>query len=362
MKPNNNYGVILAGGKGCRLWPCSRESKPKQFIDFFGTGRTQLQQTYDLLLEILPLENIFISTSIEYLHFVREQLPQIPTHHIIAAPIHRNTAPSVAWAVHRIMHENSEASVVVVPSDQSVFNKEVFRQNILDGFSFVSGNDAILTIGVRPTREETGYGYIQKAGSEEEKNIFKVQTFTEKPDADFAKVFVDSGEWVWNTGMFVANTSFLRSCLELYLPPVLREFDEQHPVYSVAEEDTYMQEHFRIYPHISLDSGVFEKSENVYVMECSFGWADLGTWHGIYESVERNENDNVVLDSNVLMEDAHNNIIKVPRGRLAVIQGLEGYVIAEEGNVLLICKKEGSSSLIRKFVNEIRMHQGEEFV
>ncbi len=358
---NNYYCVILAGGKGRRLWPASREHYPKQFIDFFGSGQTQLQQTYERFARILPEQNIFVNTNILYLDLVREQLPQVAADHIMAEPIHRNTAPSAAWATHRVMHLNPEASIIFTPSDQAVQDDEAFAKNVLDGLEFVSANDCLLTMGVKPTRPEPGYGYIQ-LGECAAQDVYKVQSFTEKPERDFAKMFMESGEFYWNTGLFLSNARYCFDSFCKLLPAVLRNFDQMKPDFSAAEEDAFIKDNFPSYPNLSIDYGILEKSDNVFVMKCDFGWADLGTWHSMYEAMQKGPGDNVVVDSEVLLDNAHNNVIKLPKGRLAVINGLDGYIVVEKDNVLLICKKEDSSALVRKFVNEVQIKKGEDFV
>ncbi len=350
----NSYGIILAGGKGRRLWPYSTEEKPKQFIDFFGVGRTQLQQTFDRVASILPKENIYICTNIAYINMVREQLPMLDEVQIIAEPIFRNTAPSVAWAIHRIESLNADANVLVVPSDHNVINLDTFRQNVWDGFSFVDDNEAVLTIGVAPTRFESGYGYLQKSNVNRVGNIYKMQAFIEKPDIDFASMFVGNGEWNWNTGMYISNIKYLRSILEQNLPSIIRHFDALHTPYNIEAEEKYMQDYFAFYNNVSLEECILEKQANVFVMECNFGWADLGTWHNMYESTKIKEDENIVLDADVLLEDATNNIIRMPKGKLAIIQGLDNYIIVEEDNVLMICKKDVSPSFINKYINEVR--------
>ncbi|MDD6438634.1 MAG: mannose-1-phosphate guanylyltransferase [Prevotella sp.] len=358
---SNHYCVILAGGRGRRLWPCSREEKPKQFIDFFGTGRTQLQQTYDRLARILPKENIYINTLASYYNMVREQLPEVPPERILAEPVNRNTAPSVAWACHRIHRINPDACLLASPSDQAVLNEEEFQRNVAEGFDFVEANNCLLTMGVKPTRPEPGYGYIQ-IGATAAYDVFKVKSFTEKPDRDFARMFVQSGEFYWNTGIFLANVGYLWRCFSNLLPLVLRNLDRINPHWGIEEENSYIAEHFPSYPNLSMDYGILEKGENVYMLKCNFGWADIGTWHAIYEAKKRGDDDNVVIDSDVMLDSTKNCIIKMPKGKLAVINGLDGYIVAEEGNVLLICKKEDSSGLVRKFVTEVQMKKGVDYV
>ncbi len=357
----HNYCVILAGGKGRRLWPWSRERYPKQFVDFFGTGRTQLQQTYDRMAKIVDPAHIFINTNVDYLDLVTRQLPEVPRERIMAEPIHRNTAPSIAWANYRISHLDPDACMIAVPSDQIVFNEEAFRQNVLEGLSFVAQNDSFLTMGVKPTRPEPGYGYIQM-GEPVEKDVYKVKAFTEKPDREFARMFVESGEFYWNTGLFLSNVRHLRSEFSRILPPVLRSLDETNAPVTAQEEEAYLMDHFTAYPNLSVDMGILEKSDHVSVMRCSFGWADVGTWHGIYEALPKTDGDNVVIDSDVMLENSHGNIIKLPKGRLGVINGLENFIVAEKDNVLLICKKEDSSALVRKYVNETQLRKGEDYV
>lgn len=361
VNSDNNYCVILAGGKGRRLWPCSRSSCPKQFIDFFGVGRTQLQQTYDRMAKVVPASHIFVITNEDYVPLVSEQLPEVSADRILVEPIHRNTAPSMAWANHRISMLNPNASVIATPSDQAVFNEEAFCKNVQEGLAFVEGNNRFLTMGVKPTRPEPGYGYIQM-GDAVGDNLYKVQSFTEKPERDFAKIFMESGEFFWNTGLFLSNVSYLRTCFAHILPPVLREYDRLYPEFSVDTENAYMKENFSSYPNISVDFGILEKPANVYMMKCDFGWADLGTWHSIYEVMQKGENDNVIIDSDVMMEDCHNTIVKLPKGKLAVLNGLDGFIVAEKDNVLMVCKKEDSSALVRKYVNEVQMKKGEEFI
>ncbi len=358
---SNNYCLILAGGRGRRLWPCSRETDPKQFIDFFGTGHTQLQQTYSRMAKCVSKEHIYVSTNIDYLDLVTRQLPEVPRDHILAEPIMRNTAPSVAWASHRIMQRNPDAVLIAVPSDQLVLNEEAFTHNVCEGLEFAASHDMFVAMGVTPTRPEPGYGYIQKDGHLSG-NIYNVRSFTEKPDREFAQLFMDSGEFLWNTGMFVSNVRNVWRMFSVFLPEVLRRFDEIKAQATPQEEDDYMMENFPTYPNISMETGILEKLKDVCVMKCDFGWADLGTWHGIYEALPKNDDDNVVINSDVMMENSHHNVIKLPKGLTGVVSGLNDFIIAQEGNVLLICKKEDSSALVRKYVNEVQLKKGEDYV
>jgi len=334
---------------------------PKQFLDFFSTGKTLLQNTFERISKRIPLQNIYVSTNQAYEGLVREQLPELPYDNVLSEPIFRNTAPSVMWAAFRIIHLNPDARIVVMPSDQTVFKEDIFLDSVCRGLDFVGKRDCLLTVGIKPTRPETGYGYIQIGEKADEENVYRVKSFTEKPDYDFARMFMDSGEFYWNTGLFLANARYLTECLYKIFPPVLRGMESSGQAYSIELERQYIKEHFPAYPNLSIDYGILEKNDNVYVMKCDFGWADLGTWHSIYEGLRRGDGDNVVIGSKVMLEDCKDNIIKLPDDHLGIINGLEGYVVAEKGNVLLICKK-GDSSLMRKYVNEVQIKYGDEYV
>ena len=362
LTDNNDFCVILAGGRGRRLWPASRNEHPKQFMDFFGTGQTMLQTTFNRFANILPKENIYICTCKEYLELVKEQLPEVPEINIMLEPIHRNTAPSVAWAAMRILQRNSDANIIISPSDQLVLDEGAFNHSMSVGVTYVSENDVLLAMGVKPTRPEPGYGYIQIGDLSCKPEVFKVKSFTEKPERDFAKMFMESGEFYWNTGIFISNARFLLEAFEKIFPEVLRSLRYNHPGYTLDEELEYVEQNYPRYPNLSLDYAILEQSDNVYVMKCNFGWADLGTWHAIYEAISKVEDDNVILDSHVEMEDCRNNIIMLPKGRLGVFSGLDGYIVVEQDNVLMICKKGDSSALVKKYASEVQIKYGNEFV
>ena len=364
MENNSNlFCVILAGGKGKRLWPSSRVETPKQFMDFFGTGRTQLQATYDRFVKILPKEHIYICTCKEYEQKAQEQLPDLPTSNILVEPVNRNTAPSVAWAGRRIRREHgTNANIIITPSDQLVLNEELFHKNVLEGLEFVANHDILLTMGVIPTRPEPGYGYIQLGEQTELEDVYKVQSFTEKPEREFAKLFMESGEFYWNTGIYMANVRYLREAFLALFPELSHRLDDIRDDQSLEEELAFVNQYYPSYPNISLDYAILERSKNVHVMKCDFGWADLGTWHGIYECLQKGREDNVVIDSEVVLEDCSNNIIKLPKGKLGVINGLNGFIVAEQDNVLMICKKGDSSSMVKKYANEVGIRYGEDYI
>lgn len=359
---NNNYCVILAGGRGRRLWPTSRQEKPKQFQDFFGTGRTLLQQTFDRFSRFIPIDHIYLCTTREYLPLIKEQLPEIDDEHLLMEPVNRNTAPAVAWAGRRIHREGDDACIVVSPSDQLVIDDAAFERDVLEGLDFVSKNNIMLTMGIRPSRPEPGYGYIQVGEPTLARGINKVQSFTEKPEREFARMFMDSGEFFWNTGMFMANVVHLREWFLKLIPDMPHRLAYLEGRYSLDEEAACVREYYPAYPNLSMDKAALEMSDNVYVMQCEFGWADLGTWHAIYECMQKTDSDNIVLDSEVMFENSQGNIVRLPKGRLGVFNGLDGYIVAEEGNVLLICPKQDSSALIRKYVGEVGIKYGEQYV
>ncbi len=293
---------------------------------------------------------------------VREQLTDLPAENILSEPVNRNTAPSVAWAGARIHRKCENARIIIVPSDQMIVGEEAFQKNVMQGLEFVAENDIILTMGIRPTRPEPGYGYIQIGEPSLVNGIYKVRSFTEKPERDFARLFMESGEFFWNTGMFLSNVNYLRKFFLDNLPDIFPRLGAVKEITNLAEELKYVHDHFPAYPNLSMDKVALEMSDNAYVMRCDFGWADLGTWHSIYEFKQCQGNDNVVIDSEVLLENCQNNIIKLPKGHVGVINGLDGYIVAEQGDVLLICKKSDSSSLIRKYINEVGLRFGEQYM
>jgi mannose-1-phosphate guanylyltransferase len=298
---------------------------------------------------------------VEYGAQVREQLPDLPTENILAEPVARNTAPSVAWAAYRISHICPDAQVIMMPSDQAVIDDDAFERDARQCLEFVSQKNCLIAMGVKPSRPEPGYGYIQMGDESSVGGLYHVQSFTEKPEREFARVFVESGEFLWNTGIFLSNVKHLVRSLRRILPVVLRLIDKEDMVVTMEQELSFVKENFSKFPNLSMDNGVLEKSHSVYVKKCNFGWADMGTWHSIYESQQKSDGDNVVLNSEVMLENCRGNIISMPQGHLAVINGLEGYIVAESGDVLLICPKGDSSALIRKYVNEVRLKYGEQF-
>ena len=370
-----NYCVIMAGGIGSRFWPFSRNSRPKQFLDFFGTGRSLLQMTVDRFRPIIPIENILIVTNVAYKGMILEQIPDMKPDQVLCEPARRNTAPCIAYAIAHIKgmirrrgDEMMEANIVVAPSDHLILQEERFREVIERGFRFTEANDSLLTLGMQPTRPETGYGYIQFVADElnEVKGerlkvkgdmIFSVKTFTEKPDRELAEVFVKSGEFLWNAGIFLWNLRAIDKAFRTYLPEVAEVFEKGDALMGTAEEDGFIQANFPSCPNISIDYGVMEKAPNVYVLPASFGWSDLGTWGSLYELSEKDEQGNVTLKSEAMYYDSRDNVVTLESGNLAVVKGLNDYIVAEADGVLLICPKKEEQS-IRKMVADAEEKYG----
>lgn len=351
---NHFYCIILAGGKGRRLWPVSRAEKPKQFIDFFGTGKTLLQQTYERFCKILPEENIYVSTYIEYTTLVKEQLPQLSEERLLCEPIRRNTAPVVAWGAHRIGLRDKDASIIVTPSDQVIFDEDVYRDDVLSGLCHVSENNCLLTMGIKPTRPEPGYGYIQM-GDICSESFYNVQSFTEKPERDFAEMFMKSGEFLWNTGLFLSSLHCMREHLQKLLPSVMDSLDAEKADATWREEEAWAENHYATYPNMSLEHGILERSDDVHVKHCHFGWADIGAWHGIYEAQATSEGENVILDTETMLSDTTGCVISLPKGRTAVINGLHNFIVAEHDDVLMITPRSDSSNQVVNLMNKFTL-------
>jgi mannose-1-phosphate guanylyltransferase len=356
----DNYCVIMGGGIGSRFWPFSRTNLPKQFLDFFGTGRSLLQQTYDRFARVVPKENILIVTNDLYANLVKEQLPELSSDQVLLEPTRRNTAPCIAWASYHIRALNPNANVVVAPSDHLILKEYEFLLAIERGLEFVSQTDKLLTLGIKPNRPETGYGYIQIAEQAGD-NFYKVKTFTEKPELELARVFVESGEFYWNSGLFMWNVNTVLAAIEKLLPDLASKLLPGADVYGTEAEKLFIDENFPSCPNVSIDFGVMEKSDNVYVSLGDFGWSDLGTWNSLYELSPKDEQGNAALKCRPLLYNSHDNMVVLPENKLVVIDGLDGYLVAESDNVLLICKKEEEHA-IRKYVNDTQIKYGDEYI
>lgn len=360
IQSNHRYCVIMCGGIGSRFWPYSRSSKPKQFIDFLGTGRSLLQMSYDRILPIVPKENIIIVTNSQYADLIKEQLPELSDSQILFEPARRNTAPCIAWAAYHIHAIDPQASMIVTPSDHLITRDRDFEASVLHGFEFVEHRDALLTLGIKPNRPETGYGYIQ-IGQEVERDILKVKTFTEKPNRELAQVFLDSGEFFWNSGIFLWRTTSIIAALREYAPEIARVFDNGMAVFNTPAETEYIDSTFPSCVNISIDYAIMEKSKNVYVECVDFGWNDLGTWSALFDNSPKNRDSNVVQNCNVLAYNASGNIFAVEGDKLIVVEGLTDYIVADAGDVLLICRKSEEQN-IKQMVNDAKMKFGEKYL
>lgn len=356
----DNYCVIMGGGIGSRFWPFSRESYPKQFLDFFGVGRSLLQLTFDRFAKIIPVENIYIVTNERYVDLVKTQLPQLREKQILVEPARRNTAPCITYATYHIKACNPRANIVVAPSDHLILKEDVFLRDVQKALDFVRENNALVTLGIKPSRPETGYGYIQSS-DDMIQDFTKVKTFTEKPDLELAKVFQESGEFFWNSGLFVWNASTILDALQHFLPDLTARFDLGKDFFNTDQEKNFIKENFQYCLNISIDYGVMEKADNVYMLCVDFGWADLGTWGSLYDLAPKDEHKNAALKSKTMLYESQNNIITLDNpDRLAVIQGLNDFIVAEAGNVLLICKKE-EEQRIKQFVADARLNHGADY-
>lgn len=360
----HQYCIIMAGGVGSRFWPLSLKNKPKQFLDIIGVGKTLLQLTYDRLIDLFPVSNVFVVTSSEYGKLVKQQLPKLPRKQILLEPFRKNTAPCIAYANYKIQQLDPDATVVVAPSDHFILREDEFRRVILEGMEFVRDRDALLTLGIKPDRPETGYGYIQINNGQSlagNKNLKKVKTFTEKPDLELAKVFFESGEFYWNSGLFIWSLKSVMKAFAQHLPEMNSLFNEGAGLYNTDREKEFILEAYANAKSISIDYGIMEKADNVYVLCSDFGWSDLGTWGSLYEQSEKNEQMNVTSGKNVFTYGVKDSIIKVPENKLVVLQGLEEYIVVESDNILLVCRRQ-DEQMIKQIVQDVQMKKGDRYV
>lgn len=322
----------------------SRSMKPKQFLDFFGTGRTLLQQTYDRVSEVVEPGNIYISTNVQYLPLVYEQLPQVDDMHILEEPLRRGTLASVVWGMAVITKRNPKARVLVTPSDQLVLQQDVYTKDVLDGLEFVASHDCLVAMGEKATRPETRYGYIQKGEETGSPGISKVKTFTEKPAREFAETFISDGGFLWNTGLHIFRADVLLDTVCRLMP----EYQVAIPRLmcdAECDDARLVPEVFQMLPNLSLAVGLLEHADNVYVKECTFGWADIGTWASLHDDCPSDTNGNVLMDTKAYLYDCNDNVIRLPKGNTAVVKGLKDYVIAQEGEILMVCPREDEAAM-----------------
>lgn len=354
----------MAGGIGSRFWPVSTVKKPKQFLDILGVGSSLLQLTYQRFAKICPPENILVVTSMEYEALVAEQLPDIPKENILGEPLRRNTAPCINYATFRIANmTNNNANIVVTPADHLIIDEQEFLKNINDGLEFVKKKEALLTLGIKPTRPDTGYGYIQMNNPGKAIGPFKpVKTFTEKPNNKMAKFFVESGEFTWNSGIFLWSLTTIQKALAKYIPEVYGLFAEGRKIFGTKEEKEFIHKVYSESKNISIDYGVMEKAEYVYTLPTNFGWSDLGTWKSLYENITKDENDNVITGTDyVLTSNVQGCIVHAPDEKIVVINDLEDYIIVDSGHALLISRQDKEQE-IKETVNEVKRKFGEDKV
>lgn len=351
----------MAGGIGSRFWPMSRTNYPKQFLDILGTGKTLIQQTFERYNHLVPAENIFIVTSQEYVDLVKKQLPELPFDNILAEPSRKNTAPCIAYIAFKLYQRDPEALMMAAPADNLILDTSAFIETAKKALDFVSNINALVTIGIKPTYPNTGYGYIQHDGPEATPGVHKVKTFTEKPNLELAKTFLASGDFLWNAGIFTWKVKTVVTAFEKFLPEMFEVFHAERNNLNTPEEKEAIE---RIYPqctNISIDFGIMEKADNVYVIPASFAWSDLGTWNSAWENMEKDYFQNAVVGNYVMVVDAKNTMVHVPDNKLVLLQGLENYIVVDTKDVLLICKKDKEQE-IKEYVAEIKRNKGERFL
>ena len=341
MNRNSNHLVIMAGGVGSRFWPMSTTERPKQFIDVLGVGKTLLQLTVERFGSLIDPKNIWVVTNRTYADIVAEQLPDMPRENILCEPCRRNTAPCIAYVSWRIKASDPKANIVVTPSDHIVMNVPEFQRVIGDCMAFTKDNDAIVTLGMKPTRPETGYGYIQadlSAASLRNKDIFRVDSFREKPDLETAQQYIKKNYYFWNAGIFIWNVSTIVNAFRIYQPKLSKIFEQLIPIYGTPGEQAAIDEQFPKCENISVDYAIMEKAEEIFVCPADFGWSDLGTWGSLLTQSKRDLYGNACIGQNINLFETHNCIIHATEERKVVVQGLDGYIVAEKDNTLLICK------------------------
>ncbi len=342
MKQNkNHYCVIMAGGIGSRFWPCSRKGLPKQFLDIMGTGKTFIRHTFERLASVIPEENFLVVTNAAYKGLVLENIPELKPEQVLCEPMGRNTAPCIAYAAFRLKAVNPDAVMVVAPSDHFIFNEEEFRENVREVLEYAENNDALMTIGICPSRPDTGYGYIQTG---ERRGISKVVSFREKPDLQTAMAYLASGEYMWNAGIFAWSNQAFLSALERHLPEVYGCFDRHSQAFATVGEDGAVRDIFNECPSVSIDYGVMEKADNVFVRCCDFGWNDVGTWGSLYQLSSKDEEGNVTPEHSKLY-GTEGCMIKAPEGKMIVVDSLKDYIVVDTEDALLICPKAGEQRI-----------------
>jgi mannose-1-phosphate guanylyltransferase len=357
----HNYVAIMAGGIGSRFWPKSRQDFPKQFLDILNTGKTLIQWTFERYASFIAPENIFVVTSQEYIEIVKQQLPLLPVENILGEPSRKNTAPCIAYISFKLHQKDPNASLIIAPADHLILDNTAFIKVCLEALSFVNKHKAFITLGIKPSYPNTGYGYIQHEQQSVTDNVYKVKTFTEKPNLDLAKTFLVSGDFLWNAGIFVWQVKNILLAFEKYLPEMYDVFMADKDSFNTPAEKKALEHIYPLCTNISIDFGIMEKADNVYVIPSSFGWSDLGTWNSAYENLEKDYLDNAVAGDNVMVIDATQCVIHAPNEKLLVLQGLDDFIVVDTADVLLICKKEKEQE-IKEYVAEVRRNKGDQYL
>ncbi len=357
----HHYVVIMAGGIGSRFWPMSRQNFPKQFLDILNTGKTLIQWTFERFVSFIPVENIFVVTSQEYSGIVHAQLPLLPVANILGEPSRKNTAPCIAYISFKLQQMDPLASLIVAPADHLILDTLAFNKVCLEALSFVNKHNAFITLGIKPTYANTGYGYIQHDQVSVTDNVYKVKTFTEKPNLELARTFLASGDFLWNAGIFVWQVKNIIQAFEKYLPEMYDVFTADKDKFNTPAEKSALEHIYPLCTTISIDFGIMEKADNVYVIPSSFGWSDLGTWNSAYENLDKDYLENAVAGENAVVIDATRCIVHARNEKLVVLQGLDNFIVVDTKDVLLICKREKEQE-IKEYVAEVKRNKGDRYL
>ena len=353
------YAVIMAGGIGSRFWPISTNKYPKQFHDILGTGNSLIQQTYNRFKDLIPAENILIATNKKYKKLVKKHLPTIASDQILLEPAMLNTAPCILYSAFKIYNKNPDGIMIVAPSDHYIENEQEFINNVKTSFEYCSKNDFLITLGIQPTNPNTGYGYIKFNKSDT--SIKEVLNFTEKPNLKTAQKFINSGDYLWNAGIFIWSVKSILKAFETFLPEMFQLFSKGQNYYNTTSENKFIEENYLYSKNISIDFGIMEKALNVRVLPTNFGWNDLGTWVSLQEKLKADENQNTIVGGTVIFRESSGNMVKTQSGKKVVIQGLNDFIVVEKENILLICPKDKEQE-IKEITTEVKLKFGDKFV
>lgn len=334
---------------------------PKQFLDILNTGKTLIQETYERYASFIPKKNIYIITVQDYVSIVHQQLPEMDSANILAEPSRKNTAPCVAYISFKLLQKDPEASLIIAPSDHLITDKKAFKQATLHALDFAKHTKSFVTLGIKPTHPNTGYGYIQHDALPVADNIYKVKTFTEKPDKDLARTFISSGDFLWNAGIFIWQVKNIAKAFEMYQPEMYDVFTAELSLFNTPKEKAALEKIYPLCTNISIDYAIMEKANNVYVIPSSFGWSDLGTWNSAWDNMEKDYFGNAVVGKHVMVVDASNCMVHVPDNKLVLLQGLKDYIIVDTKDVLLICKKDKEQE-IKEYVAEVKRNKGDKYL